>query len=67
MNIHTERIHKAFDEIIPSKDAEIKRLKDALSAMLYIMQKNEGEIQMNMPESIDYDNALKMMREYEKV
>lgn len=40
---------------------------ELLKAMLYIMQKNEGEIQMNMPESIDYDNALEFIRKNEKV
>ena len=50
------------------KQKEIEQTAfELLKTMLYIMQKNEGEIQMNMPESIDYDNALKLMREYEKV
>jgi hypothetical protein len=40
---------------------------ELLKAMLYIMQKNEGEIQMNMPESLEYDKALKFIRENEKL
>jgi hypothetical protein len=40
---------------------------ELLKTMLYIMQKNEADITMNMPENIEYEKALKFIRKHEKV
>ncbi len=50
------------------KQKEIEQTAfELLKTMLYIMQKNETDITMNMPENIEYKKAIKFIRKHEKV
>lgn len=50
-----------------NETTDLQKALEMLKGMLYLIGKNEECIQMSMPESIEYENALQMVRDYEEL
>lgn len=59
-------VHHLKETTMKQKEIE-QTAFELLKTMLYIMQKNETDITMNMPENIEYKKAIKFIRKHEKV